>query len=1270
MRRFEFSEGTSDKFWQIACEDTSVRVQFGRIGTVGQTQLKAFASAEAARTEADKLVKEKTKKGYVEVVDGAFAPSAEAAAAPATAAKPAQATKATSAPAKATKSAAVAAPAAPAVPPPAPVAVAPAAPVVTAPPALPSAPASTSSVTPITALSDAALREVAPSRLSSLVPARAPDAKALYARLAKAMTAAAPLLELGAKRGKPNKALMEKAQQAFASPSRPAALELEAQAAACALIGPMVAYGDDSGRTDDFVRYWYAVGGAAFALQAYARSSELHVDANDKSLAIVDSPPQEMPWWRKRQVHGWRGLRTVAVLANDAEQGELLKEAEALALTGSPATRATLAAAFERPAWAEADVSSMTTGDAAPAWLWPLVVSVASIDEAKVLIARAKVVHVWHLLHAITDLRFDLVARYGLGAATIFGELIEQSGTYGVDQMRSFAEAMAMVVAPPVAEFFAKQLGTKDLRAVAAAYLQSHPQIGVVPLAQAAVGKGALADAARAVLKPIVASGVPAIAEAKGALTGAALSVIAQLEEATRPREEAALEALPRVLQAPPWVTKARPAASVVVELTPLPFEESMAWKAGEPNSWISRWHQGQETPEAIAKNVADIRKAAATKATPGERRWDMQNAAAFASLPKDVLLELGAQVDFSRFNWGYAQVARHVMARHGVDAIGFVMRSASEDSHNAVLALLRANSARVAPMMADAFYRLKKLKDDAAGWLLSFPEAAAVGLLPQAIGKPGKARDAAEASLRFLAARGQLGVLEAVAKRYGEDAEAGLRAVLAFDALLAYPAKLPKLPAYWSAGAFARPLLAGGTHALPAGAVDTIGTMLAFTSFDEPYPGLLDVREACDPRSLAEFGWDLFQAWIVAGAPAKEAWAFQALSLFGDDDTARKLTPLVRTWPGEAAHARAVVGLDVLAKIGSDVALMHLHGIAQKLKFKGLQEKAREKIDQIAEARGLSAEELADRLVPDLGLDERGSLDLDFGARRFKVVFDESLKPAVLDDTGKRLPDLPKPKQTDDPEKAGAATELWKALKKDAKTIASGQILRLEIAMCAQRRWTTPVFQQFLVEHPLLIHVVRRLVWGTYAADESLVAAFRVAEDGTLADAKDDAFELPADARVGIVHRLDLDESTAAAFGQIFADYEVLQPFVQLSRETASPTPEERESKKLERVVGLKVPTGKVLGLDNRGWRRGPPQDGGVVCWYEKAMLGGLVACLDLDPGIFTGMIAEAPEQTLGVVTLSDGERRWGVEEAQPFGRLSPIAFSELLRDLDALRP
>jgi hypothetical protein len=173
-----------------------------------------------------------------------------------------------------------------------------------------------------------------------------------------------------------------------------------------------------------------------------------------------------------------------------------------------------------------------------------------------------------------------------------------------------------------------------------------------------------------------------------------------------------------------------------------------------------------------------------------------------------------------------------------------------------------------------------------------------------------------------------------------------------------------------------------------------------------------------------------------------------------GGDEVARKLTPLIRVWPGESLQARAVSGLDILARIGTDLALMHLNGVAQKVKFKGLQEKAREKMDEIAQNRGLTADELADRLVPDLDLDPDGSRTLDFGTRQFRVSFDEALKPVVVDGSGKTLSDLPKPNKSDDATKAKEADAIWKTLKKDVKAIAQNQIVRLELAMCSQRRW------------------------------------------------------------------------------------------------------------------------------------------------------------------------------------------------------------------------
>ena len=67
VRRFEFSEGNSSKFWEIAVQGVEVTVRYGRIGASGQSSVKSFPDGGAAEQQAAKLIDEKTAKGYVEV---------------------------------------------------------------------------------------------------------------------------------------------------------------------------------------------------------------------------------------------------------------------------------------------------------------------------------------------------------------------------------------------------------------------------------------------------------------------------------------------------------------------------------------------------------------------------------------------------------------------------------------------------------------------------------------------------------------------------------------------------------------------------------------------------------------------------------------------------------------------------------------------------------------------------------------------------------------------------------------------------------------------------------------------------------------------------------------------------------------------------------------------------------------------------------------------------------------------------------------------------
>jgi predicted DNA-binding WGR domain protein len=68
VRRFEFNAGSSNKYWEVSTQGSELTVRFGRIGSAGQSQTKSFPDATAAAKQVEKLIREKTGKGYSEVM--------------------------------------------------------------------------------------------------------------------------------------------------------------------------------------------------------------------------------------------------------------------------------------------------------------------------------------------------------------------------------------------------------------------------------------------------------------------------------------------------------------------------------------------------------------------------------------------------------------------------------------------------------------------------------------------------------------------------------------------------------------------------------------------------------------------------------------------------------------------------------------------------------------------------------------------------------------------------------------------------------------------------------------------------------------------------------------------------------------------------------------------------------------------------------------------------------------------------------------------------
>lgn len=714
---------------------------------------------------------------------------------------------------------------------------------------------------------------------------------------------------------------------------------------------------------------------------------------------------------------------------------------------------------------------------------------------------------------------------------------------------------------------------------------------------------------------------------------------------------DAPASALPRVLAEPPWTHRRPQPKSVVLKDVPVPAAH-LTWLPGEREEW--RELRGYWTTQ--------VQNWKAMAAAIRARNNHYRDHRLFEAGPEEIALPLLADW-VPGDTWGSEHWGKRITARFGMDALPAMLRLAARDPHVSGVVLLPYATPEVADMMADWLARLKTARAFAVTWLARHREAAARLLLPPALGVAGARRRNAELALRHLHLETGVDVI-AVAASVSAQAGAAIRTLIEIDPLDVLPAKLPVIGDWADLKVLPQVLLEDGATALPADAAKNLLMTAALSKQDAIYPGLPLAVEVCDRASLAEFAWAVFGCWQDVDAPSKDAWVLTALGWFGNDETVRRLSPLIRAWPGESQHARAVTGLDVLAQIGSEVALTHLNSIAERVKFKGLKARAQEKVSDIAAALGLSRDQLSDRLVPRLGLDDAATLVIDYGPRRFTVGFDEQLKPYVLDAEGKRRKDLPKPGAKDDQGLAPEEHKRFAALKKDVRTIASDQIHRLERSMVDQRRWTAEEFHMVLTGHPLLWHLVRRLVWIT---DTGL--SFRLAEDRTLADAEDDEITLPEGATVRVAHPVDLSD-TLQTWGEVFADYEILQPFAQLNRPTHAFAPGDNVPQ-LGRYVDREVPVGRVLALTKRGWVRGEPQDNGYESWMTRPLPSGgaLVACLD--PGITVGMVDMFPELKFSSLWFSpSGEGDWSAPRngGPSHFDVDAVTASELLSELESL--
>ncbi|MBE1874191.1 DUF4132 domain-containing protein [Myceligenerans pegani] len=429
-----------------------------------------------------------------------------------------------------------------------------------------------------------------------------------------------------------------------------------------------------------------------------------------------------------------------------------------------------------------------------------------------------------------------------------------------------------------------------------------------------------------------------------------------------------------------------------------------------------------------------------------------------------------------------------------------------------------------------------------------------------------------------------------------------------------------------------------------------------AWIAQDTRGPSAAESRGYAEQAARQRYDWA--QQWLARDP--KSSWAQEGAAVPLDEHHRRAYREHQATYLGSATKEKGLLALTVgmpgsdlataaqhyfkahpqrrsqadslvraLAANGDRPAVQLLLAVSRQFKLRTVRETAEELAGRLAEARGWSADQLADRTVQTAGFDTDGVLRLSFGTREYTGRITDAFTIELRNDNGKVVKTPPSTPQGADEDTRAAYKEARAQLtasKKELKAVVELQTRRLREAMIQGRTWGAAEWREFVAEHPVMSRLAARVVW---LADPGTPAqrAFRP-DDGALVGVDDEDVTLDeadggAGTTVGIAHAVTLTggnggADTPDAWREHLADYEVEPLFGQLG--TALPETADGALRVSDRR-GWLTDSYTVRGrLVSRGYTNGDVQDAGWFYEYTKEYpSAGLVAEIEFT-GAFMG--------------------------------------------------
>ena len=138
-------------------------------------------------------------------------------------------------------------------------------------------------------------------------------------------------------------------------------------------------------------------------------------------------------------------------------------------------------------------------------------------------------------------------------------------------------------------------------------------------------------------------------------------------------------------------------------------------------------------------------------------------------------------------------------------------------------------------------------------------------------------------------------------------------------------------------------------------------------------------------------------------------------------------------------------------------------------------------------------------------------------------------------------------------------------------------------------RKWTLNEWKEIFFDNPFMRAFAVKLIWGVYDKDNNLLSTFRYMDDGSFNNADDEEMNIEDNALITLLSPMEANKELIEKWKSQLSDYDIVQPFNQLSLETKEDLIS-RIPKKVK--AGSIKNTALKLGMDK-------VDDGGFISFY-----------------------------------------------------------------------